>query len=108
MDEEFVGAQREACREQHSTFLFGDRLCALPLTALDFLQELQGGSAGELPLWALNSLSNKGQSHSLRTPAPTTAHQVLEQGGTAVPRDTILQRHGIVHDLSCALPARGV
>lgn len=37
LDEEFVGAQREARREEHSTLLFRDRLCALPLTALDFL-----------------------------------------------------------------------
>lgn len=46
LDEVFVGAQHEARREEHSALLFGDRLCTLPLTALDFLQELQGGEHG--------------------------------------------------------------
>lgn len=40
LDEELVGAQREAGGEEHCTLLFRHRLCALPLTALDFLQEL--------------------------------------------------------------------
>lgn len=42
LDEELVGAQREAGGEEHRTLLFRHRLCALPLTALDFLQELPG------------------------------------------------------------------
>lgn len=42
MNEVFVGAQHEAGGEEHGALLLGDRLCALPLTALDFLQELPG------------------------------------------------------------------
>lgn len=42
LDEELVGAQREAGGEENSTLLFRHRLCALPFTALDFLQELPG------------------------------------------------------------------
>lgn len=47
LDEEFVGAQREARGEEHGTLLFGDGLRTLPLTAFDFLQELRGERAGE-------------------------------------------------------------
>lgn len=40
---EFVGAEREAGGEEHCTLLLSDRLRALPLTPLDFLQKLWGG-----------------------------------------------------------------
>lgn len=47
LDGEFVGAEREAGGEEHGALLLRDRLGALPLTALDLLQKLQGGSEGE-------------------------------------------------------------
>ena len=43
LDGEFVGAEHEGGREEHSTLLLSDRFGALPLTPLDFLQKLQGG-----------------------------------------------------------------
>ena len=43
LDGEFVRAKREAGGEEHSALLLGDRLGALPLTPLDFLQKLGEG-----------------------------------------------------------------
>lgn len=43
LDGKFVRAEREAGGEEHSTLLLRDRLGALPLTPLDFLQKLGDG-----------------------------------------------------------------
>lgn len=45
LDGEFVGAKHEAGGEENSTLLLSDRFSALPLTPLDFLQELWGDDA---------------------------------------------------------------
>lgn len=81
LDGEFVRAEREAGGEEHRTLLLGDRLGALPLTALDFLQKLQGGGRGGRAGVRIETVSpgfptpSPRQSLGLRTPAPlfTTA-----------------------------------
>lgn len=117
LDGDFARAQREAGREQHSTLLFSDRFSALPLTPFDFFQKLPVGREGKVrdkgrgceDKGLLNLLCGRWetQSQGLSSPCsfPGAPHQVLEDSRAAIPRNVVLQGHGVVEDFSCALSA---
>lgn len=113
LDGEFVRAKREAGGEEHSALLLCDRLGALPLTPLDFLQKLgEGVRARRMKAETASPglpTPSRGHLPGLRTPthcSPKASHQVLEQRRAAVPRNAVLQGHGVVDDFSGAFSAR--